>query len=308
MKRLLAVLAAATLLFGLAVPAHATDYTMRGRVLAAYTAAGGQAKLGLPIEPEQKATISGRNLYWQHTQTADGTRSIVYWSSLQGGKDATQPDMIGWSGVSRERDAAARSTIYGDEQQTLQAGRLFRAAKLCGMTSRDKQTATAQLYGGVIIDWRTSGAASSCRDPYLSNVKNYRFPIDSSAAHDYRRYVKDAKIRASLGAGLKVAAAELANGDKVLFHCTAGKDRTGWAITIMLAIAGADQASIYREYLRGGSVSESDLVAALDQVATSYPEGADDHGVTSPGMYRYVTEGLGLTDAELAQIQQALAA
>lgn len=306
MKRLLAILAALALLLGLTTPAHADTYEMRGRVLATYQAAGGEAALGSPVEPEQKARMSGRNFYWQHIQTSDGTRSIVFWSSLQGGKGATQPDIFGLSGASRERDAAARSTRYGDEGEdlTLRGLWLFRSGNLCRTTSRDRQLMAAMLAGGVLIDLRTSGAAKDCPDPTLTNVTKKRYGIDSSAANKYGRYATDAAIRKSLGSAVAATAATLAAGRPVWIHCTKGKDRTGIAVTVILALAGADQASIVREYLRGGDVTEDDLMTYLDAIATRYPE---TEGEAFPGIYRYAIDGLGLTDAEIAQIQQALA-
>src|SRR4051794_12416348 len=35
----------------------------------------------------------------------------------------------------------------------------------------------------------------------------------------------------------------------VLFHCTAGKDRAGWASTVLLTLLGADRAVVEREFL-----------------------------------------------------------
>ena len=71
-----------------------------------------------------------------------------------------------------------------------------------------------------------------------------------------------------------------------------------------MSILGADQADIYREYLRTSGADEADLVEGLDKVATTYG-GGWEHGVTGAGMYRYV-RALGLTDADIDALRRAL--
>lgn len=43
----------------------------------------------------------------------------------------------------------------------------------------------------------------------------------------------------------------------VLVHCAAGKDRTGWAISTLLLIAGADRDAVLADYLLSNSAIES---------------------------------------------------
>lgn len=290
MRRILgALLCALSLLASASVPASAGDYPVVGRIAATYTAAGGEAVLGSPTEAEVKLALSGRNLY--HQRMAKG---LVFWSSYVGGKTATWPGMLTLSGVSNERDALARSG--------LKPGMVFRSAKLCGATGKDRQLMLAQLHGGSIIDLRTSGAASSCPDPSIG-VTRVRYSVSSDAV--YPRYVTDSARRASFAKAIRAILANAERGAGSWIHCTAGKDRTGWTITILLSILGADQADIYAEYLRSSGADEADLVDGLDQVATSYG-GVFEHGVTGAGMYRYVTKGLGITDAEIDALRTAL--
>jgi protein tyrosine/serine phosphatase len=63
---------------------------------------------------------------------------------------------------------------------------------------------------------------------------------------------------------------DLANSsDPVLYHCSAGKDRTGWTSVILQSIAGVSSATIMQDYLASKAytgdpfaVSESWLQAA----------------------------------------------
>lgn len=286
LRFLTAALAVSIIGAGLSV---ASDYVIKGRILTTYTAAGGAEVLGDPLAPEVKQTLSGRNLYSQHFELG-----LVFWSSYVGGKTAVYPGMIALAGVTNERDALAR---YG-----LKPGMVFRSAKLCNATTADKQLISAQVAGGTVIDLRTSG---TCSEPTLApGVTKVRYSISSSAANDYRRYVTDSAIRASVGKALKRILADAQAGRPTWVHCTAGKDRTGWVITVLLSILEADQGDIYAEYLRSSSVDEADLVLALDTMASKYP-GADWHGTSFAGAYGYA-RATGLTDADIAGLRAAL--
>ncbi|MGW5382874.1 tyrosine-protein phosphatase [Nocardia sp. NPDC003963] len=93
----------------------------------------------------------------------------------------------------------------------------------------------------------------------------------------------------------------------VLFHCTAGKDRTGWTAAVLLTVLGVDRATVTEDYLLSnhyraaapgdpvGGVQREWLDAAFDQVARSY--GSFD---------RYVSEGLGLSPAQIEALKQRM--
>lgn len=93
----------------------------------------------------------------------------------------------------------------------------------------------------------------------------------------------------------------------VLYHCTAGKDRTGWMSAVLLTVLGVDRKTVDYDYLlsnyyrnaRDGDmvngVSQSALDAAFDQVDKSY--GIFDN---------YVHQGLKLTDADIAALKTKL--
>ncbi|TXK19721.1 tyrosine-protein phosphatase [Homoserinibacter sp. GY 40078] len=52
----------------------------------------------------------------------------------------------------------------------------------------------------------------------------------------------------------------------LLYHCTTGKDRTGWATAALLALLGVSEADIYREYL----LTNEQLLPALEPVMARF--------------------------------------
>ncbi|MFH8480631.1 tyrosine-protein phosphatase [Streptomyces sp. NPDC018055] len=66
-------------------------------------------------------------------------------------------------------------------------------------------------------------------------------------AETYRKMVLSPGAAAAYRAFLETAADPGAR--PVLFHCTAGKDRTGWAAAVLLMIVGASRETVRRDFL-----------------------------------------------------------
>lgn len=87
----------------------------------------------------------------------------------------------------------------------------------------------------------------------------------------------------------------------LVYHCTGGKDRTGWATAVLLTILGVPRETVTQDFLASntfhgaGSVQRSWLDAAFAQVDASY--GSFD---------RYVSRGLGLSPATVAELRARL--
>lgn len=137
----------------------------------------------------------------------------------------------------------------------------------------------------------------------------------------YRGFVEDDATRAALGQVLTHLA-----GDGVhLFHCTAGKDRTGWTAALLLHLAGVADDVIEADYLRTNAYAETSratvlaqiiehlgpdkadvyepvLVADADYLATSYASVERLYGDRAT----YLREGLGLSDEVLDALRGKL--
>lgn len=190
-------------------------------------------------------------------------------------------------GVKNFRDAAASSNV-------LKSGVLYRSGQLDQITS-DGINNLSQLLGqnGTIIDLRTDSQRQGAPDATISGSKNVKIPIQG--INDQSPMVTDATRRAQLGKALK-AAANAPGG--VLIHCSAGKDRTGWAVAMIMYINGASDTQVMNEYMASQAawpdgVKEAWLNSGLQAVKKNYGT-----------MSKYWTKGLGLSSSDLQKIRQ----
>ena len=102
----------------------------------------------------------------------------------------------------------------------------------------------------------------------------------------------------------------------LVFHCTAGKDRTGWAAALILHALGVSREQVMEDYLLSNALYQRPPVVAtgrlplevldvLWQVQAPFLDSAldlvdRDHG----GMDRYLAEVLGMDSAARAELAQ----
>ncbi|MEU7605645.1 tyrosine-protein phosphatase [Streptomyces sp. NPDC040724] len=142
-------------------------------------------------------------------------------------------------------------------------------------------------------------------------------------AETYRSFVNSGSAQAAYRMLLTEAADPTAG--PLLFHCTAGKDRTGWGATVILALLGADDETLMAEYLSVNPAvkqafapmiegftaagGDPDIALALIGVFPSYLEAALDEVATRYGsMEKYVREGLGVPDETVDALRARLVA
>ncbi len=138
----------------------------------------------------------------------------------------------------------------------------------------------------------------------------------------YRWLVTDATARAQFGATVRDIAT--ANGP-VLFHCTAGKDRTGWMTAILMTALGVPKGQVYKDYLESndnlaagnkalmdglvakGLVTDPALFEPILGVSREFLDAAFDQADASFGSFdRFVSEGLGIDGATLEALKSKL--
>lgn len=109
----------------------------------------------------------------------------------------------------------------------------------------------------------------------------------------------------------------------VVFHCSAGKDRTGWGAAVLLSLLGVDRKTIVEDYLRSNTRQantdrwmrflsergglEWEDVAPMTRVRAEYLQAAFTHVDEEYGSFdEYVSSALGLSSATLEALRERL--
>ncbi|WP_412542333.1 tyrosine-protein phosphatase [Longispora sp. K20-0274] len=181
------------------------------------------------------------------------------------------------TGAPNTRDLGEHVTARGERLAT---GRAYRADSLARLTDADVEalggwglSQVLDLRGGPEV--ATLGADRLPAGPVLRPLPVYDDELDIYALMTtaigsgdpdrqaellgdgrgerlmtdmYRWFVTHGAARAQFGAALATLADPA--GVPVLFHCTAGKDRTGWLAAITLTAVGVDRDAVFADYLR----------------------------------------------------------
>jgi protein-tyrosine phosphatase len=137
----------------------------------------------------------------------------------------------------------------------------------------------------------------------------------------YRQFVTSETSRASFAEALRLIAEP--DNLPLLFHCTAGKDRTGWLAALVLTILDVDHDTILADYLRtndlstgtleliltvlDGKIPDPKVIVPMVQARAAYLEAAFEQAERScGGINGYLRDGLGVDDAALTSIRANL--
>ena len=233
-------------------------------------------------------------------------------------------------GASNFRDIGGYRSANG---RRVRRGQIFRSDHLAGLTSEDLAR-LASLGIGHSLDFR--GAAECAATPYdIPGVQRVALTIEPTVI---------ARMQALVAQGVVPTAEETVelmretyrdfvnrNADTYgrfmkhlleqptpqVFHCTAGKDRTGFAAALVLSALGVDRATIEHDYLLTNQLYKRDarlegqghphVMKVLWQVQPEFLHAAFEavdaqHG----GMTDYLHGAIGLTPQELAELQRML--
>jgi protein tyrosine/serine phosphatase len=213
---------------------------------------------------------------------------------------------------------------------------VFYRAQVLALSPADWATIST-LHIGLDIDLRTPTEIATTPDwvpngAYYTNVNIYGTaappptPVISAAVSianfesQYRAFVTDPNQRAAF----RTVLIDLANeSDAALFHCSGGKDRTGWTAALLQSMAGVSPATIMNDYLAtniytasfistslaavkaqaGGGVAGDQAAAAIEPmlgVQPSFLQAGLDQMIASYGsLNAYLLYGLGLSQADI---------
>ncbi|MEV5980223.1 tyrosine-protein phosphatase [Streptomyces sp. NPDC052114] len=262
---------------------------------------------------------------------------------------AIRQGQVPLQGAVNVRDVGGHRTYDGE---TVRTGRVFRADALGKLTDADLTT-LSWLGLKTVIDFRVPAevqydgpdrlpagltpvsrpvtdnglftqllTAIGSKDPVkqeemLGNGRAAAFMRDV-----YRTFVTDSTNRERFAATLR----DIANSrSPLLYHCTSGKDRTGWTTYLLLRLVGVPERTAVGDYLasntyraaydakvrealkQGGMMQNPDLIIPLQEVRTDYldtalSEAAQRYG----GLQGYLTKGLGLDAGTILKLRERM--
>lgn len=232
---------------------------------------------------------------------------------------------IPFEGVSNFRDLGGYRT---HDNRRLKWRKLYRSDRLSDFTAADLQR-FSQLHVTRSIDFRGTAEADAS-DYSIAHLQRISIPIEPKVVQSL------AGLMAS-GNGLDAATAHalmeqtyvgfvhsnaaqyrhffdevLADESALVFHCTAGKDRTGFAAAMLLELLGVDRDTIMHDYMltndfykpvakASGHPLPAEVLSVLWRVTPSFMQAAYDEIDTDfGGVAQFLEDHIGL-DAHARQ-------
>lgn len=177
----------------------------------------------------------------------------------------TLPHVVPLEGGSNFRDLGGYRTADG---RIVRRGAVFRSAHLGGLTDIDR-TALGQLGVRTVVDLR--GVSEAAETPHRIDGVGARIVgahIEPGVGERIRLAIEDGSASPFLmmqyltdhyrdyprrcTPGFRTLFATLSDGTHrpLVFHCTAGKDRTGFASALLLTLLGVPWEDVVDDYLR----------------------------------------------------------
>lgn len=233
--------------------------------------------------------------------------------------------------VANMRDLGGYRTESGE---WVRMGRIYRSSALT-LAAADRPLADS-LGIRDVYDLRTAaeaaqtpdvvptGAVRELHDVLGTGVSGPAATTPDAAAETMRAlervFVDDPASRAAFGEVITDLATRTG---AQLFHCTGGKDRTGWAAAVVLTLLGVDKDTVMTDYLLSNayvlespgtqaylsSLNAADraLAEAFIRVEPSYLQaGLDEVAAKYGSMYRYAVDGLGVSPGTVEQLRAGL--
>ena len=220
------------------------------------------------------------------------------------------------------------SEINPEDMQKLGALELQGAYDL--RTMAERETRPEELPPGVdyivvdvLADSPSAGPAQLEKlmaDPKMANVELGGGKVEAAFEASYREFISLPSAQREFG---KMFVA-LGNRQEVpaLFHCTTGKDRTGWAAAAFLTLMGVPKETVYEDYLRSNDYilpaykqaidgfvaagGDAEIPKAILGVKKEYLDAAFDEMETEYGsIEQYFSNALGI-DADQQQAMRSM--
>lgn len=179
---------------------------------------------------------------------------------------------VALEGAVNFRDAGGYRTAGG---QWVKMGEIYRSDALNNLTDADVAK-LKRLHIDVDYDLRTEAERSAAPDRVPAGTRyvvadvlgggSATVPAFGSEAEAVQMMVDGEKAMVSADtakAAYTSVYGGIVDGDSALFHCSAGKDRTGWANAALLTMLGVDRETVMKDYLASNDYRAEANAAAL---------------------------------------------
>jgi protein-tyrosine phosphatase len=256
---------------------------------------------------------------------------------------------VALDGAVNVRDIGGYRTAYGLE---VRRGLLFRGDALSQLSPADVDR-LGQLGLRAVIDFRTPGEvllSGTDRAPYGVELASLPvgggdlgslYELIASGDHDRQRrelgggraallmveinrgFVADGRQREAFGAALRLVCSP--GRLPLLYHCSSGKDRTGWMTAIVHAALGVPRELVLRDYLlsndfhrtgyqklrfdlvTSGIVDDPELLRPIMEQNAAYLSAAfEEVDRRYPSFGAFLTRGLDVSEALLGELRRGL--
>ncbi|MFD6677566.1 tyrosine-protein phosphatase [Rhodococcus zopfii] len=264
------------------------------------------------------------------------------------GEDAGEESTFAIPSLANLRDIGGCASRFGGEVRT---GVVFRSTDLSRLTDTDRETLDA-LQITTVFDLRTAAEMERRPDRLPDGAVHVGLDVladreDASVAAALPELVANPEVVAkelsdgraeqyllgsyrdfvsmsSAAVSYRRMATGIAHGEvPALVHCSAGKDRTGWAAASLLLFAGADEDDVFADYLRTNDLllptfeplfarfrevgGDPAVLIPLLGVQRNYLEASLDEVTNRYGtIEQYFAEGLRLDDDTLQALRSRL--
>jgi protein-tyrosine phosphatase len=218
---------------------------------------------------------------------------------------------IALDGTENTRTLAGFRTTDGG---VVRANRVLRSDDLSTLSPADLARLQEQRVG-VVVDLRTGLERTLQPDKAVPDTRAEWFdvlgalPLTSlvDLSSSYRAFVTDPAARAAFGATLHTIETTAADGRSVLYHCSAGKDRTGWTTAVLLTILGVDREQVEADFLASNTYRNASPTDPLNGVDIDWLRTAFRTADETFGSFdNYVRDGLGLTASDIDSLRTEL--
>ncbi|GAW98153.1 protein tyrosine phosphatase [Secundilactobacillus mixtipabuli] len=257
--------------------------------------------------------------------------------SFSGVENVRASHQIKLHGANNVRDLGGYQTAT---KQKVKSRLLLRSAKLADLTGKDEQLLVRRYRLKTVVDLRTPAVIKHTPDAKIPGVQLLKDPVVSdktmasvnriatvsgskSMVKLYQSFVTTSQARHAYRQ-LFLQLLKAPSNRAILWHCSAGKDRTGFGTALVLTALGVPQKTVYQDYLASNTYNKaliSHQLSALKQQGVSrqaierkketlvvkkvYLDAAYEAADKKYGSIQdYLTKGLGLSKQNIAQLRQ----